>query len=121
MAAPKQAGFTLIAKPAPTFANFVVVDGTWRERDSLAVEATKDGNSETYNYAGADAGVDAQCEVVLKTGATALKKLDVLSSTEATPRHFVVTDVETMNFGGKAQKQSLTLEFRESLQEELAP
>lgn len=116
MAAPKQAANQLIAKPAPTFADYVVVDGTWREKDSLAVEETLDGNSESYNWTGANAGADATCEVVLKTGSDPLEKLDVLVSTEATPRKFVVIDVETMNFGGRALKQSLTLAFRESVQ-----
>jgi len=118
MAAPIQKGPNLIAKPAPTFTKFVVVDGTWKEKDSLEINETKDGNSETYNYTGANPGVDATCEVVIKVldpVVVPLAKLDVLTSTETAPRSFVVLDVETGEFGGKPLKQTLTLAYRASL------
>lgn len=124
MADPIQAGNQLVAKPAPTFADFVVVDDTWRERDSLTVNETLDGASETYNYAGANPGADITCELVLKVKdpvVAPLEKLDVVATTETVPRYLVVVDVENMSFGGRVLKQSVSFAFRSSLQATLTP
>lgn len=118
MADPVQKGNELVAKPAPSFTNFVVVDGTWKEKDALVVVETLDGNSETHNYTGSNPGVDATCDVVIKKTdpATApLKKMDVITTTETVPRKFLVLDVENSDFGGRPLKQTLTLAHRTSV------
>lgn len=119
MADPIQKGVQLLAKPAPTFEDFVVVDGTWREADPLAVEALKNGNSETINYTGSDPGIDAECEWVIKAGKAPAKKLDEVVATfpgaVPTTKVFIVVEAPTQNFGGKPLRQSVRLEHRESM------
>lgn len=115
MADPIQRGNVLIAAPAPTFTKFVVVEGTWKEKPALDITVTKDGNSETYNYTGADPGVDATADLVLKATAVPLKKLDVIVTTETAPRKFVVMEVETSEYGGKPLKQSVSLQLRDAV------
>ena len=121
MADPVQKGNQLVFKPAPTFTSFVVVDGTWRERDTTDMTVTKDGASETHNKTYADPGVDVQCEWVIMSGQTPAKKGDVVTSGGESPaRKFTVDDVETMDLGGKPLKQSVTLSYKASLQASLS-
>jgi hypothetical protein len=66
----------LLVKPAPTFANYVAVEDTWKEKDNTVLTTTKDGFGETYNHTLSDPGVDATAELTIKAAATPFKKGD---------------------------------------------
>lgn len=107
----KQVGSGLLTKGAPKFTDYVVVDGTWKEKANDAMLRTDDGDGAVYNYSGWRAGVDASCEVVVKAGEAPLAKLDVLAEASPGTRSFVVIDVETSSFGGSPLKQTLQLAY----------
>lgn len=114
--APTQIGQPkLVVKPAPLFANFIAVEDTWREKDNSVLTTSKDGYGETFNKTLSDPGVDATAELFLKENTTPLKKGDVLTTTSEPIRSFVVEEAETQYLGGKPCKQSVTLQYKASL------
>lgn len=118
MADPTQKGTTLIAEAAPTTADYIVVEGSWKETDALSVEDTKDHNGELINKTGCNPGIDAQCDLVIKATKTPPAKLSQLNFTRAdgtTVVKFTVVDVETSYMGGKPVKCSVKLEHRNSM------
>ena len=108
-----QLGTGLLRQSAPTFANFIVVDGTWKEKPSTAHERTDGGDGLVVNYSFWRPGVDCTADLVIKTGHVAPTIGDVLTSTETTPRAFVVLDAPESNFGGKPLKVSVQLAFHD--------
>jgi hypothetical protein len=106
-----QIGTALLLKSAPTFADYIVVDGTWKEKDSTQMQRTDDGDSEVANYTFWQAGVDASCDLVIKSGEVALEVGDVLAESSPGTRSFVVISAETSDYGGKPLKQSVTLAY----------
>lgn len=128
MSTPAQKGKQLVQSKAPTFANYLVVDGTWKEKPNTDIETTKDGGG-TANLSAGDPGSDAQCDLVLKKGisegvdADPLNVLDELvetatiggSTTEGDLRTWIVTEVETTCKNGKPVMQSVKLLYKESL------
>lgn len=108
-----QHGTGLEILPVPKFTDYVVVAGTWKEKDNTQVESTEDGDGSLLNHTSWSPGVDATCTVVIKKGATPLKKSDVLAALAPDSRKFFVMDVDTEKHGGKPAKQSLTLSYKE--------
>jgi hypothetical protein len=106
-----QLGTALIRKSAPTFTNFIVVDGTWKEKDTTQHERTDGGDGLPVNYAFWRPGVDASCDLVIKAGASALNKGDVLTESDGEERTFVVLEADLQNFGGKPLKQAVQLAY----------
>jgi hypothetical protein len=109
-------GTGLVREVAPTFANFVVVDGTWKEKDTTMHERTDGGDGNVLNYSFWKPGVDATCDLVLKVGSVPLLIGDVLTETAdpqagATVRSFVVLDATKSNFGGKPLRQAVQLAY----------
>ena len=106
-----QIGSGLLTTLSPKFTNYVVVDGTWKEKDSTQHLRTDDGDSKVYNYTFFLAGVDASCDVVIKAAATPLTVGSVLSELTPGTRAFVVLSADIHEFGGKPTKQSLQLAY----------
>jgi len=106
-----QIGSEVVQQGAPKFANYVVVAGTWKEKDTTDMQRTDDGDSEVYNYSFWKAGVDATCDLIIKADQSRLAKGSVLSESSPGTRAFVVIDVETSDFGGMPLKQSVTLAY----------
>jgi hypothetical protein len=106
-----QIGTGLLLKSAPKFTDYIVVDGTWKEKDSTQIHRTDDGDSAVANYATWRPGVDASCDLVIKAGETALVIGNVLAEASPGTRSFVVMDAETTDFGGKPLKQSVQLAY----------
>jgi hypothetical protein len=106
-----QLGTGLLHKVAPTFSNFIVVDGTWKEKDSTMHERTDGGDGLVANYSFWRPGVDATCDLVIKLGGTALNKGDVLTESGGGGRAFVVLEADLQNFGGKPLKQAVQLAY----------
>lgn len=104
-----QLGSGLLNTTAPKFSDYVVVDGTWKEKDSTEHVRTDDGDSKVYNYTFFRAGVDASCDVVIKATKSALTKGSVLAEASPGTRSWIVLGADTSDFGGKPLKQSLTL------------
>lgn len=106
-----QLGTSLLRKSAPTFADYIVVDGTWKEKDSTQHERTDDGEGAVANYSFWRPGVDASCDLVIKADAAPLNKGDVLQESGNGGRKYVVLEVDLQNFGGKPLKQSVQLAY----------
>lgn len=106
-----QLGTSLVKKSAPLFTSFVVVDGTWKEKDTTMHERTDDGSGSVVNYSFWLAGVDATCDLVIKAAGTPLNKGDVLTESGTGGRAFVVLEADLQNFGGKPLKQAVQLAY----------
>jgi hypothetical protein len=84
---PPQIGASgLVVHGAPRFANFVVIDNTWKKSDALQVQKTRDGNSNMFNYTGWSPGDDAQCDWNIIKGNAPAKTMDIVI--ELLPLHF---------------------------------
>lgn len=105
-----QLGTSLLRRSSPTFADYIVVDGTWKEKDSTQHERTDDGAGAVANYAFWRPGVDVSCDLVIKSTAQPLNKGDVLTE-EAGGRTYVVLECDLQNFGGKPLKQTVQLAY----------
>ena len=110
-----QQGQQLVLTPAPKFANFIVVDGTWKQKDSMMHVVTEDGDSLTINVSFFNPGVDATGELVVKTAQTPCVKGDVLSETAPSTVKWLVLEVENSNYGGRPLKQAVQLMRKTSL------
>ncbi len=106
-----QLGTALLRKSAPLFADYIVVDGTWKEKDSTQHERTDDGAGAVANYAFWRPGVDVTCDLVIKASAEPLNKGDVLTESGSGGRTYVVLEVDLQNFGGKPLKQTVQLAY----------
>jgi len=106
-----QLGTVLLRKSAPLFANHVVVDGTWKEKDSTMHERTDGGDGLVANYSFWRPGVDVSCDLVIKSTGVALNKGDVLEEIDGDERAFVVIEADLQNFGGKPLKQTVSLAY----------
>ena len=106
-----QLGNEVVVLGAPKFTSYVVVDGTWKEKDTTEMQRTDDGAGSVYNYSFWRAGSEASADVVIKAGADPLDVGDVLSELTPGTRAFVVTAASKSDFGGKPLKQSLTLAY----------
>lgn len=106
-----QIGISLLRKSAPTFPSHIVVDGTWKEKDSTQHERTDGGDGTVANYAFWRAGVDVSCDLVIKASGTALNKGDILTESGTGGRTYVVIEADLQNFGGKPLKQSVQLAY----------
>jgi hypothetical protein len=116
MSFPKQQG----AVPAlqtltPVFANFVVLDKTWKEKDNTAMKDYKNGASLTVLSSFTDPGADVTCTIILNAAAALIVKGSSLTPTTdivGTPRTFLVVDVDTDEFGGDPCQQHLKLRYK---------
>jgi hypothetical protein len=115
MPTPSQKGTPLKVTASPKFADFVVEDGSWKEKDATEHQEFKNGESETENLTFFNPGIEATCTWVIKEGQSAAKKGDVVSEAGGGARKWVVLEVETSEYGGKPLKQNVTLYSRESL------
>lgn len=106
-----QLGTALLKKSAPTFADYIVVDGTWKEKDSTQHERTDGGDGNVANYSFWRPGVDASCDLVIKASGEPLNKGDVLTESGSGGRTYVVLEADLQNFGGKPLKQSVQLAY----------
>jgi len=106
-----QIGTSLLRRSAPTFADYIVVDGTWKEKDSTQHERTDDGEGEVANYSFWRPGVDVSCDLVIKAAATPLNKGDVLTEEGSGGRTYVVIEADLQNFGGRPLKQTVQLAY----------
>lgn len=108
---PTSIGTALLKKSAPLFANFVVVDKTWKEKDSTMHERTDGGDGKPVNYSFWNPGVDVTCDLVIKSTGAALNVGDVLTESGTGGRAFVVLQADLQNFGGQPLKQSVQLAY----------
>jgi hypothetical protein len=106
-----QIGTGLLLTTAPKFADYVVVDGTWKEKDSTQIQRTDDGDGLVYNYTTWQPGVDASCDLVIKATKSKLAVGNVLAESSPGTRSFVVLSADTSDYGGKPLKQSVTLAY----------
>lgn len=106
-----QLGTALIHKSAPTFTNFVVVDGTWKEKDTTAKERTDDGSGSVANYSFWRPGVDVSCDLVIKSTGAPVNIGDVITESGSGGRTFIVLEADLQNFGGKPLKQAVQLAY----------
>ena len=106
-----QLGTALLQKSAPTFADYIVVDGTWKEKDSTQHELTAGGDGLVANYSFWRPGVDASCDLVIKADSAPLNKGDVLTEAGGGGRTYVVLEADLQNFGGKPLKQTVQLAY----------
>jgi hypothetical protein len=106
-----QIGSGLLTKSAPKFANYVVVKGTWKEKDNTQMQRTDDGDSAVYNYTFFTPGVDATCDLVVKTGHDPITKGSVLAESSPGTRSFVVVEADQADFGGMPIKQTVQLAY----------
>ena len=118
MSANTTLGTAVVHQVSPVFTNYVVVDGTWKEKDSTQMHRTDDGTGSVYNYSFWQQGADCSCDLIIKTGQTKLLKGDVLTETstetsegETSARSFVVISADLSDFGGKPLKQSVQLAY----------
>lgn len=108
-----QVGNEVVALGAPKFSAYVVVDGTWKEKDTTEKLRTDDGDSEVYNYSFWRVGMEASCDVVIKAEEVPLAVGDVLAELSPGTRSFVVLEAEQSSFGGMPLKQALTLAYHD--------
>lgn len=106
-----QIGTGLLLQSAPKFADYIVVDGTWKEKDSTQIQRTDDGDSNVANYTTWRPGADCSCDLVIKAGESPLAIGDVLAESSPGTRSFVVIDASKADFGGKPLKQSVQLAY----------
>ncbi|MFZ4597820.1 MAG: hypothetical protein ACOYNN_04170 [Terrimicrobiaceae bacterium] len=104
-----QLGSALLISTAPKFSNYVVVEGTWKEKDSTQMQRTDDGDGNVYNYAFWQPGADCSCDLVIKGSNSRLAVGGTLAESSPGTRTFVVISVDTSDFGGKPLKQTVQL------------
>jgi hypothetical protein len=100
---------------APIFANVVVQEDTWKEKDSTRDKDYRNGASLTYLTAFADPGVDAACEWVVNVGQALYVKgqsITPTTDTVASPRTFLIKDVDNSEYNGFVCKQAVKLQFK---------
>lgn len=106
-----QVGSEVVALGAPKFANYVVVDGTWKEKDTTESLRTDDGDSNVYNYSFWRPGMEATADLVIKADQSPLAVGAVLAESNPGTRSFVVLAAEKSSYGGMPLKQSVTLAY----------
>lgn len=112
MATPTQSGTALQVTATPTFSSFVVIDGTWKVKDTTSHVETMNGQSKTENFTFYNPGTEVTAEWTIKSGQTAAAKGDVVTGSGT---KFLVLEAETSEYGGRPLKQSVTLVTRESV------
>ena len=106
-----QIGTGLITKSAPKFSDYVVVAGTWSEKDNTQIQRTDDGDSAIFNYTTRNPGVDCSCDLVIKVGEVPCKVGDILAEVTPGTRSFVVLAASASDFGGMPLKQKVELAY----------
>lgn len=106
-----QIGSEVVQLGAPKFADYVVVDGTWKEKDTTEMQRTDDGDSAVYNYSFWRPGIEATADLMIKADESPLEVGDVLAESSPGTRSFVVIAAEKSSYGGMPLKQTVTLAY----------
>lgn len=115
MAAPTSQGTAFKKVNAPTFTDFVVVDGTYEEADAVDMLETKDGASDTANFSFANPGIRMKCDWVVKNASTKAAVGNVVTATGAGAPKFLITACATKDYGGFRIVQSVEGIARDSV------
>jgi len=114
MATPSQRGTTLKVQSAPTFSNFIVVDGTWQPKDATQVTETLGGDSRTANWTFWNPGLNIDTDWVIVSGSTPARIGDLVGAANGSVT-FLVLKADDSELGGRPYKQSISLVVRESV------